>query len=93
MESFKCDSVSHNKSTLCNWKKDSSSAHLLETGQQLTIASLNSCIFNLSDKQCLCCEISLNYRIAGKFGREKFGKFGESPMICQSKTIQISNYN
>ena len=26
-------------------------------------------------------------RIAGKFGR---GKFGESSMICQNKTIQIS---
>jgi len=30
------------------------------------------------------------YRIAGKFGREKFGK---SFLIRQTKTIQISTYN
>jgi len=29
------------------------------------------------------------YRIAGKFG----GKFGESSLIRQTKTIQISTYN
>ena len=29
-----------------------------------------------------------SYRIAGKFG-----KFGESSMIRQTKTIQISTYN
>ena len=33
------------------------------------------------------------YCIAGKFGGGKFGKFGESSMICQIKTIQISTYN
>jgi len=31
------------------------------------------------------------YCIAGKFGR-KFGKFGESSLICQTKIIQISTY-
>ena len=30
------------------------------------------------------------YRIAGKFG---VGKFGESSMICQTKTFQIGIYN
>ena len=33
------------------------------------------------------------YRIVGKFGGKKFGKFGESSMICQTKTIQILTYN
>ena len=39
------------------------------------------------------CDIFLNYRIMGKYGRGKFGEFGESSMIHQTKTIQISTYN
>ena len=31
--------------------------------------------------------------IAGMFGGGKFGEFGESSVICQTKTIQISSYN
>ena len=30
------------------------------------------------------------YGIAGKFGGGKFGEFGESSVICQTKIIQIS---
>ena len=33
------------------------------------------------------------YHIEGKFGRGKFGEFGKSFMIRQTKTIQISSYN
>ena len=33
------------------------------------------------------------YCIAGKFGRGKFGEFGEFSAIRQTKTIQISTYN
>ena len=34
------------------------------------------------------------YRIVGKFGKGiKFGEFGKSSMIRQTKTIQISIYN
>ena len=33
------------------------------------------------------------YHIAGKFGGGKFGEFGESSMIHQTKTIQLSTYN
>ena len=33
----------------------------------------------------LSCDIS--YHIVGKFGGEKFGEFGESSVIHQSKTI------
>ena len=33
------------------------------------------------------------YRIAGKFQGGKFGEFGESSVIHQAKTIQISAYN
>jgi len=36
---------------------------------------------------------AFSYHIVGKFGRERFGKFGESSMIRQTKTIQISTYN
>ena len=32
------------------------------------------------------------YCMAGKFGGGKFGEFGESSMIRQTKTIQISTY-
>jgi len=32
--------------------------------------------------------LSVTYRIVGKLG-----EFDESPMICQTKTIQISTYN
>ena len=41
-------------------------------------------------------DIFLNYRITGKFRRGKFGnvgEFGESSVIHQTKTIQISIYN
>ena len=34
-----------------------------------------------------------SYHIAGKFGRGKFGEFGKSFVICQTKTIQIGIYN
>ena len=34
--------------------------------------------------------IANDYRIAGKFDGGVFGEFGESSMICQIKTIQIS---
>ena len=33
------------------------------------------------------------YRIVGKFGGAIFGEFGESSMIHQTNTIQISTYN
>ena len=33
------------------------------------------------------------YRIAGKFGRTKFGEFGKSSVIPQTEAIQISIYN
>ena len=33
------------------------------------------------------------FHIAGKFGRAKFGEFGESFVIHQTKIIQISTYN
>ena len=33
------------------------------------------------------------YRIVGKIGGGKFGKFDDSSMIHQPKTIQISIYN
>ena len=33
------------------------------------------------------------YHIAGKFGGEKVGEFGELSVICQTKTIQIFTYN
>ena len=33
------------------------------------------------------------YRTARKFGRGKFGEFGKSSMIRQTKTIQSSTYN
>ena len=37
----------------------------------------------------------LKYKIpySGKFGGGKFGDFGESSVIRQTKTIQISTYN
>ena len=35
----------------------------------------------------------VKYRIAGKFGRGKFGEFGKLSVIRQTKTIQISIYN
>ena len=35
----------------------------------------------------------LIYHIARKFDRGKFGEFGKSLMICQTKIIQISAYN
>ena len=35
----------------------------------------------------------LNYCIAVKNGGGKFGEFGESSVIRQTKIIQISNYN
>ena len=31
--------------------------------------------------------------IAENFGRGMFGEFGESSMICQTKTIEIGTYN
>ena len=31
--------------------------------------------------------------MVGKFGGEKFSEFGESSVIQQTKTIQISAYN
>ena len=34
-----------------------------------------------------------HYHIAGKFGGGKFGEFGESSVIHQTKTIQVSTYN
>ena len=39
----------------------------------------------------LSCDIG--YHIVGKFGGGKFGKFGESSVIRQCKTILISTYN
>ena len=38
--------------------------------------------------QCIKRPKGKAYRIVGKFG-----KFGESSVICQTETIQISNYN
>ena len=35
----------------------------------------------------------LKYRIVGKVGGGKFAEFGESFVIRQTKTIQISSYN
>jgi len=35
----------------------------------------------------------MSYHIAGKPGGENFGEFGESSVIRQTKTIQISTYN
>ena len=33
------------------------------------------------------------YCIVGQFGGGKFGEFGESSVIYQTKTVQISTYN
>ena len=34
----------------------------------------------------------MHYHIAGKFGGGKFGEFGESSVIRQTKTLKISTY-
>jgi len=44
--------------------------------------------YELSYLGCAVNEIASKYRIAGKFG-----KFGESSLIRQTQTIQISTYN
>ena len=38
-------------------------------------------------------KVLIDYRIAGSLVGRKLGKFGESPVIHQTKTIQISSYN
>ena len=40
-----------------------------------------------------CSPNNEEYRIAGKLGGRKFGKFGKSSVIRQTKTIQINTYN
>ena len=36
---------------------------------------------------------AVQYHIVGKFGGGKFDEFGESSVIRQTKTIQLSTYN
>jgi len=48
----------------------------------------NVIIFATIIVSIICVVINEMYRIAGKFG-----EFGESSLICQTKTIQISTYN